>query len=132
MRNFLIYLICFLSALSAQTQTLPIEQAQVRLGKLLPTDSVRIYVEYPELEPMSRNEVKTFRSMGFLPHYDLQLHEMRGLSRGETWVDVTFVPIVERNGRWYSVKSYEVKTENVGPKVSAAQRAGIQAALRVA
>lgn len=132
MRNFLIYLICFLSALSAQTQTLPIEQAQVRLGKLLPTDSVRIYVEYPELEPMSRNEVKTYRSMGFLPHYDLQLHEMRGLSRGETWVDVTFVPIVERNGRWYRVKSYEVKTENVGPKVSAAQRVGIQAALRVA
>lgn len=132
MRRLLIPLLCLFHFISLQAQTLPTEQVQVRLGRLLPTDSVRIYLEYPELEPLSRSEVKAYQVLGFRPLHDVQLQETRGLSRGETLADVSFVPIVVRDGKWYRVKSYEVKKQFLGPKLSPACRVAVQAAQRVA
>ena len=132
MRRLLIPLLCLFHFISLQAQTLPTEQVQVRLGRLLPTDSVRIYLEYPELEPLSRSEVKAYQALGFRPLHDVQLQETRGLSRGETLADVSFVPIVVRDGKWYRVKSYEVKKQFLGPTLSPACRVAVQAAQRVA
>ena len=64
MHRLLIPLLCLFHFISLQAQTLPTEQVQVRLGRLLPTDSVRIYLEYPELEPLSRSEVKAYQVLG--------------------------------------------------------------------
>lgn len=116
--------------LPLQAQTLT-ETAQLRLGKLLPTDSVRIFIEYPEYEALGSEAVKALRAKGFVPQPHVQLHVSRAVMRGETVADVSFVPVVERNGRWLRLKSYELKYENVGRKLSPALRSVVASAQRV-
>lgn len=104
---------------SAQSLT---EVAQLQLGRLLPSDSIRVYMEYPELEALGENDIKSLKQAGFKPTYHVQLHVNFGVSRGNTVADVSFVPVVKRGGRWYRVVNYELKTENIGKKLSPAFR----------
>lgn len=110
-----------------QAQQLPVTQMQLNLGRLLPADSVQIYLEYPELTPLDRVRQKQLQAQGFVPGHDVQLSIYKGVSRGETLADVSFVPIVQRNGKWYEVSRYELRTRHVGPSLSPAQRTMVRA-----
>ena len=48
-----------------QAQQLPVTQMQLNLGRLLPTDSVQIYLEYPELTPLDRVRQKQLQAQGW-------------------------------------------------------------------
>lgn len=110
-----------LSALSMSAQVQH-QALQIQLGRLLPTDSVCVYVEYPEFEPLTKDEVKQLKAQGFEPEYDVKLHVTKSLSRGETVLDVSYVPVVKRQSKWLRVKNCEVKSRIIGPTLTAAQQ----------
>lgn len=103
----------------AQTE---VKTQQFNLGRLLPTDSVVVKLEYPEFRALTKEEIKTLCKEGYEAKDEVSLHVVRSLSRGETIVDVSFVPVVIRKGKWYEVKNYDLKAYTVGAKISNAQR----------
>lgn len=123
MKRYPLLLIAGLS-LSAGSMSAQIQQKalQIQLGRLLPTDSVCVYVEYPEFEPLTKDEIKQLKAQGFEPEHDVKLYVTKNLSRGETVLDVNFVSVVKRQKKWLRVKNCEVKSQIVGPKMSAAQQ----------
>lgn len=127
MKRYPLLLIAGLS-LSAGSMSAQIQQKalQIQLGRLLPTDSVCVYVEYPEFEPLTKDEIKQLKAQGFEPEHDVKLYVTKNLSRGETVLDVNFVSVVKRQKKWLRVKNCEVKSQIVGPKMSAAQQALVQ------
>lgn len=127
MKQYTCLLLAGLFTVSAQSFSAPIESevTQLHLGKLLPTDSVRVYVEYPEFKAVSKDEVRQLMLQGFVPQYDVQPQINKAISRGETVVDVSFIPVVVRDGKWLRVCNYEVKAQVLGPTVSSAVRNAI-------
>lgn len=123
MKRYPLLLIAGLS-LSAISMSAQIQQKalQIQLGHLLPTDSVCVYVEYPEFEPLTKVEVKKLKAQGFEPEHDVKLNVTKSLSRGETVLDVNFVPVVKRRNKWLRVKNCEVKSRIIGPRLSSAQQ----------
>lgn len=112
-------------------QTVERQQVQLRLGATLPTDSFHIYAEYPQLVPLSRGEEQALRQAGFQAEPQLQLQVNWGKSRGETIADVSYLPVVERGGKWYRVSSCEVKAAPAGPRLSPAHRLMVKKALAI-
>lgn len=121
----LAYLFILPSAVKAQTDY---EYVQLNAGRLLPTDRVRVYVEYPEFLELTKNEVRRLKESGFKAEKDFQLHVGKAVSRGETLLDITFVPVVERNGHWLRAIKYEVRHAIEGTKMSPAFRNAAQKA----
>lgn len=118
--------------LPSLAQTIEMQQVQLRLGETLPTDSFELYVEYPQLQPLSRAEEQCLRKEGFQAKPQLQLQVNWGKSRGETMADVSYLPIVEKEGKWYRVTSCEVKARPVGSELSPVHRLLVKNSLAVA
>ena len=104
------------------------QTAQFRLGRLLATDSVNFVIEYPEYRALSTSEIEELQQSGFTPSQQVVFHSQSSLSRGETLVDVSFIPVIERNGQWLLAQNYNLKPIITGPHFSPAARASIQAA----
>lgn len=103
---------------------------QLNLGKLLPSDSVRVYVEFPEFCPVTKEERQLLVSQGYTPQHDVQFHVHKGISRGETIADVSFFPVVLREGKWFKITNYKVKHEIIGPRLSPAIKQAMSAMQR--
>lgn len=103
---------------------------QLNLGRLLPSDSIRVYVEFPEFSPVSKDERQLLVSQGYIPQHDVQFHVHKGISRGETIADVSFFPVVLREGKWFKISNYKVKYEVTGPRLSHAIRQAMSAMQR--
>ncbi len=103
---FTILTLC--AALSAHAQDIR-QTAQFNMGSLLPTDSVGVKLEYPRYEFLSEKEKKQLIAEGFTPEDHVVFHTLRSLSRGETVLDVSFVPVVIRNGKWTKLTDYDLR-----------------------
>lgn len=101
-------LLSALMTASLQAQTF-CKTEQFNLGQLLPTDSVSFKIEYPEYERLSRKTIDELRKQGFEAEDQVQFYINRGISRGETIVDVAYTPIVKRRGEWFAIKQYDLK-----------------------
>lgn len=102
---------------------------QIDAGYMLPSDSLYIYMEYPEYVPVAASERKALEKQGFEPAGQVRFNVVRSKSRGRTLAEVTFLPIVKRDGRWLRVSNYEIKSKVVG--ASAAMRTMYRAAEKV-
>lgn len=102
------FLLSFALANYLQAQDLH-KVEQFNLGHLLPSDSVSFHIEYPEYERLSRKAVEDLRNSGFEASKQVKFNINRGISRGETIVDVSYTPVVKRGGAWYVIKQYELK-----------------------
>ena len=71
-----------------------VETAQFNLGKLLPSDSIQIYMEYPEFVALSAKERDELSAQGFVPDSEVRFHVTRTVSRGETLADVVFLSLI--------------------------------------
>lgn len=122
-------LLSALMTASLQAQTF-CKTEQFNLGQLLPTDSVSFKIEYPEYERLSRKTIDELRKQGFEAEEQVQFYINRGISRGETIVDVAYTPIVKRRGEWFAIKQYDLKpiVHNKGIKATYL-RAAIKATL---
>lgn len=114
-------------ALGAQATVPPQQTVQFRVGRLLPTDSIHIYMEYPEYEPLSREEIKALKEGGVAyPDDKVHYHISSTLSRGETLIEASFLPIVQRNGQWQKIVRYELKYRLVGSTTSPVVRSAVK------
>lgn len=96
------------AGLATQAQDLR-QTAQFNLGSLLPTDSVGVKIEYPRYELLSDREKKQLTAQGFVPTGHVVFNTLRTLSRGETVLDVSYVPVIVRNGKWTKLTDYDLK-----------------------
>lgn len=102
--------------------SIPIVEEQVRLGHLLDTDTFNITLEFLETERLSQVEVRQLRQQGFVPSEQPVLQVVKGVSRRETLADVSFVPVVCRDGKWLRITSYKLKVRNIGPRILTSMR----------
>lgn len=109
MKRKLLILIGATLTLAAQAQQVARVTEQVDLGTVTPFDSVSFYIEYPEYQPLRATEIAALRKQGFAPSATPQFETLYSLSRGKTLADVSFVPIVQRNGRWLRLVRYELR-----------------------
>lgn len=105
----------------AQAEVLPRSQ-RFTLGCLAPTDSVEVYMEYPELRRLTRSEAAALRRKGFKATEEVRYDVTLGTARGNSVADVNFIPVVSRDGRWYAVEHYDLKVRVNGPRLSPAVR----------
>lgn len=82
---------------------------QFNMGQLLPTDSINFEIEFPEYERLSKKAIEELRSQGFEAEQQVKFFINRGISRGQTIVDVSFIPVVKRGTGWYAIKQYSLK-----------------------
>lgn len=113
---------------AAQQPTLG-ETRQFCLGELLPADSVAFAIEFPVYEPLTKAQVRQLREQGFEPGEQVELRVERSTGRGKTYARVSYVPVVVRDGRWMRLKDYDLKPAVKGPRLSAAARLSVKAAL---
>lgn len=132
LKNLAISLVLFLGAqlvcaqdfLKIPASDYPISQAgvptfstQIDLGAAASQEDVSFELVYPEFKELSAGEVRMLRAqkMSFGPTVRIDYTE--GISRKHRMADVSFVPIVVRNGKWYRVTSGKLQ---VNRKASAA------------
>ena len=104
MRKSIPILLAFWATTSLHAQSYQ-QVAQFNMGQLLPTDTVCFKIEYPEYVKLSHKTVAKLRAEGFEAQSQVQFTPHLSQSRGETWVEVGYVPIIEREGTWYEIKN---------------------------
>lgn len=89
---------------------LPYETRQIVLGSDCQRYEYEARVEYPELQLLSEDQIVRWNIQSatigncFMP----ELESLVGTSRDEGFLDIGFVPIVFREGRWYRIMSYQL------------------------
>ena len=94
------------SSLHAQDYT---QQRQYNMGKLLPTASVSFVIEYPEYQRLNKTAITSLRKQGFTPSEQVKIDAVRSVSRGETFYDLSFTPIIKKGNQWYEVVNYTIR-----------------------
>lgn len=88
------------------------------------SEQYRVRVLYPEWKPMTVAESKLMSAWDDEVEEDLQLKTHVGRSRGQRYLDVEFVPVVKRDGKYLMLVSAKMEIEPVG--ASMAPRKGEQ------
>jgi len=65
-------------------------------------------VEFPELAPLSKEEVKRLKSTGFRAGEMPEVSHLVSTYRKQRYADISFAPFVVRNGRWYRITSVKI------------------------
>jgi len=122
-RIFLFSLLTIFSlTLSLHAQSHWVKSAQFEMGKLLPTDSLVCYMEYPVCRPLPADSIQSLRKQGFEATDCVQFQITQGTSRGKTLVDVNYIPVIVKDGKWQEIVSYDLKYKLVGAQLSRVQR----------
>lgn len=98
------------------------QHEQIHIGQQLPGDSVRLYLEYPEYVKLSSREVRELKREGFVPAPHVQFKVAYSVSRGQVIADVSFVPVVRKNGTWLKLTKYDLKSQLLPAPVSGLSR----------
>ncbi len=83
-------------------------------------------VEYPEYEPLTRAEVKQLHKLGLEIGAEPIVHTEVGIARKQRLLDVSFLPIIKRAGRYYRLTSVRVSPK-MRPGVAKATAPKLQA-----
>lgn len=79
---------------------------------LLPLDDGQraddIALEFPELTPLTKDEVRRLRALGFEPAAMPAVTRTECVMRKRRMAEVSFAPFVVRGGRWYRIASVKV------------------------
>lgn len=125
MKKGLLYILMaasFCHTLNAQAQDLVKQYEQLYIGKTVPGDSVRIYIEYPEYEKLGIQEIRKLKKSGFVPKSEIEFQTVFSVSKGDVIADVAFVPVIKRNGSWLRLKGYSLKSQLISTKCTLASR----------
>lgn len=98
-------------------EELPVYNTQISLGAINANADYRVEIAFPELEPLTAAEASLLKkqrySAGSLPSIEQHV----GYSRKAASLDVSFSPIVKRNGKWYRITSCKLVV-NETPKAA--------------
>lgn len=124
--RFITTILTLLLALPLSAQDIQ-EVRQFNLGELLPTDSVSFVIEFPEFKELTKAEVRQLQEQGFTAKENVEFSVTRSMSRGKTYAQVSYVPVVLKGKRWMRMTNYDLKPVISGPKLSAAAKLSVMA-----
>lgn len=108
-RAILSLFVLFLSSVSLFADDISRRYETFRLGRLLPDDSVVFYIEYPVLEPLTKEERSRLIADGFQSQLEPVFDIRYGMSRGERIANVSFIPVIEKSGRLMKLTDYSLR-----------------------
>ena len=91
---------------------LPVYTWQKALGRNYADSTYTVSIEYPEFEPMNQDEIARYQkisgaSLGELP----EITQNIGVSRKQGVLDVSFVPLVYREGKYQKLVSFKLNVQ---------------------
>ena len=104
---------------------LPVYTWQKPLGRHYADSIYTVNIEYPEFEEMTKAEIARYQTISGAPLSDLpEITQSIGVSRKQGVLDVAFVPLVFRDGKYQKLVSFKlnVQAKAIG---SSLRRAGI-------
>ncbi|MBR1712951.1 MAG: type IX secretion system sortase PorU [Alloprevotella sp.] len=111
---------------------MPSFAVQIPIGQLHEGTNYGVRLEYPELTPLTRKEVAQVDALGFQSGEHPAVEQFLGTSRGEGYLDVSFVPIVKRNGRWWRINSVKATLTTSTPAGITTKSVGLRATEKAA
>lgn len=139
-------LLCATGCISAQ-QFFNLTAEQVKIDSLLPSfyhshdvgygyaDSLyEVRIEYPEFIDMSEDDIRRYKKLAGAEAPEMPLIDQRmSVSKKQGSLDISFVPIVCRDGRYKKLVSFKLDIKNIAPQgKKRATRAGTDATGRYA
>ena len=76
------------------SESLPYVQLQYNVGEVSPAAVWRVWIEYPEYVPLSRQEQSDLRRWQLSVDTALRVEQTLGMSRREGLLELTFTPII--------------------------------------
>lgn len=101
---------------------------QVPLGKLLEGETVNFSIAYPEYVTLTASQKARFKALGARPSDHIKLSVAQGIERGNTIADVSFTPLIERNGKWLLLSNFKLQKTSSAENLPQAFRLAAQAA----
>lgn len=123
---------------------LPLDSVMPCYTEVIPLESdyrehdYRVRLLYPEWKEMSKSESLRMMKWEESVSYDLNIRTFVGVSRGKGMLDVTFLPVVKRDGKFLKLLSAKMEIEAVEKQgsmrrfVSANARGGVSSASSLA
>lgn len=78
---------------------LPYVQLQYNVGEVSPAAVWRVWIEYPEYVPLSRQEQNDLQRWQLTVDSTLRIEQTLGMSRREGLLELTFTPIIYKEGK---------------------------------
>ena len=91
---------------------LPVYTWQKPLGRHYADSTYTISIDYPEFEEMTKEEIDRYQKISGAPLPELpEIMQNIGVSRKQGVLDVSFVPLVFRDGKYQKLVSFKLKEE---------------------
>ena len=100
---------------------LPYYSASHAVGRASEGCAYRVRLEYPEYAPLTAEERRAIAAQALAVPDSVALDVFRGVARGEVRLDVSFCPIVNRNGRPMRLVSCRVRIDTIPPRLNLAE-----------
>ena len=100
-------------------KSMPLDSVMPRYTEVIPLESdyrvhdYKVRLLYPEWQEMSRDEAQKMSKWAEEVAEDLQVNTFVGVSRAKGMLDVDFLPVVRRNGKYYKLLSAKMQIEAV-------------------
>ena len=92
---------------------LPVYTWQKSLGRNYADSTYTVSIEYPEFEEMTKAEIARYQQISGAPLGELpEITQSIGVSRKQGVLDVTFVPLVFRDGKYQKLVSFKLKVQS--------------------
>ncbi len=119
LRNILAALLLTLSMGSRADDFIDLPAKNYPVGKTLPTCFMQLQpdgnpgnltfkLEYPEYEPLTKQEVAAIRQAGLSAPESISVNAVIGMSRKQCVADISFCPIICRKGKWLRLVSAKI------------------------
>jgi len=91
---------------------LPVYTWQKPLGRHYTDSAYTVSIEYPEFEVMTKAEIARYQAISGAPLSDLpEVSQSIGVSRKQGVLDVSFVPLVFRDGKYQKLVSFKLNVQ---------------------
>ena len=128
-----LYLLTFLPFTLNAQEFFNLTAQQVKIDSMLPTfthswplddqyaeNDYSVSIAYPEFIPMSADDVKRYEQItgGVVPPSMPNITQQISVSRKKARLEVSFVPVVFRDGKYQKLVSFQLKTHTQGRKAT--------------
>ena len=111
----------------AQDTVMPLYVHSIDLGYNSVDHEYRAIIEYPELEPLLSEDIARFRlpAEAGLPEWP-EIQVYKGISAKRAQLDVSFIPIIWRDGKYHKIVSFTLKVEEEPSAAKASSKVASQ------
>ena len=109
----------------AQDTVMPVFTHSIDLGYDHAVHTYSVAIEYPELKPLTTEEIARFRlpAEAGLPEWP-KMDVYKGISAKRGQLDISFTPIIWRDGKYQKIVSFTLKVKSTPTAAKATRRRG--------